>query len=144
MDVPLVCFEGFSQHTSRGFTDHEHLDEVELIHMNGRVYDYNLGRFLSVDPFIQEPGNSQSMNPYSYLLNNPLGGTDPSGYAGEDEKNAASNEFTVTSEARTGSRIKQKHKVVVTVSGGGKSGLLVNVSGSNGGAIKQAVGEIAG
>ncbi|TQV87009.1 fibronectin type III domain-containing protein [Aliikangiella coralliicola] len=67
-------------HTRRGFTDHEHLDDAELIHMNGRVYDYNLGRFLSVDPFIQEPGNSQSMNPYTYIMNNPLAGTDPSGY----------------------------------------------------------------
>lgn len=66
--------------TNRGFTDHEHLDDAELIHMNGRAYDYNLGRFLSVDPFIQSPGNSQSMNPYSYIMNNPLAGTDPSGY----------------------------------------------------------------
>ncbi|TQV88051.1 fibronectin type III domain-containing protein [Aliikangiella coralliicola] len=66
--------------TRRGFTDHEHLDDAELIHMNGRVYDYNIGRFLSVDPFIQEPGNSQSMNPYSYIMNNPMAGTDPSGY----------------------------------------------------------------
>jgi len=47
--------------------------------MNGRVYDYNLGRFLSVDPFIQFVGNSQSTNPYSYIMNNPLGGIDPSG-----------------------------------------------------------------
>ncbi|MFT5452558.1 MAG: hypothetical protein ACI9N9_002051 [Enterobacterales bacterium] len=54
--------------------------------MNGRVYDYNLGRFLSVDPFIQDPGNSQSMNPYSYIMNNPLSGTDPSGYIAEDEQ----------------------------------------------------------
>ncbi|WP_290624031.1 RHS repeat-associated core domain-containing protein [Kangiella sp.] len=53
--------------------------------MNGRAYDYNLGRFLSVDPFIQSPGNSQSMNPYSYIMNNPLAGTDPSGYAAECE-----------------------------------------------------------
>lgn len=51
--------------------------------MNGRAYDYNLGRFLSVDPFIQAPGNSQSMNPYSYIMNNPLAGTDPSGYKWE-------------------------------------------------------------
>ncbi len=69
-----------SPYTRKGFTQHEHLDEMQLIHMNGRVYDYNLGRFLSVDPFIQEPGNSQSMNPYSYIMNNPLAGTDPSGY----------------------------------------------------------------
>ena len=48
--------------------------------MNGRVFDYNLGRFLSVDPFVQFPTNSQSWNPYSYLMNNPLSGTDPSGY----------------------------------------------------------------
>jgi RHS repeat-associated protein len=61
-------------------TDDEHSDDAALIHMNGRVYDYNLGRFLSVDPFIQDPGNSQSMNPYSYIMNNPLSGTDPSGY----------------------------------------------------------------
>ena len=51
--------------------------------MNGRVYDYNLGRFMSVDPFIQEPGNSQSINPYSYIMNNPLAGTDPTGYIWE-------------------------------------------------------------
>ena len=50
--------------------------------MNGRVYDYNLGRFMSVDPFIQAPGNSQSINPYSYIMNNPLSGTDPTGYMG--------------------------------------------------------------
>ncbi|RUO50528.1 hypothetical protein CWE21_00035 [Pseudidiomarina aquimaris] len=48
--------------------------------MNGRGYDYQLGRFLSVDPFIQAPANSQSHNPYSYIMNNPLAGTDPSGY----------------------------------------------------------------
>ena len=50
--------------------------------MNGRAYDYNLGRFLSVDPVIQSPGNSQSLNPYSYIMNNPLAGTDPTGYMG--------------------------------------------------------------
>ena len=50
----------------RGFTDHEHLDEVELIHMNGRVYDYNLGRFLSVDPLVHD--GSQGINPYSYIM----------------------------------------------------------------------------
>ncbi|MFT5758322.1 MAG: RHS repeat-associated protein [Alteromonadaceae bacterium] len=75
----------------RGFTDHEHLDEAELIHMNGRVYDYNLGRFMSVDPLIQGVGNSQGINPYSYIMNNPLGGTDPTGYNIEEVKATGSN-----------------------------------------------------
>ena len=57
--------------------------------MNGRVYDYNLGRFMSVDPFIQSPKNSQSINPYSYLINNPLSGIDPSGYCGTHIKDKA-------------------------------------------------------
>ncbi len=66
--------------TTRGFTGHEHLNNVAITHMNGRAYDYNLGRFLSVDPVIQFPANSQSLNPYSYLMNNPMAGLDPSGY----------------------------------------------------------------
>ena len=69
--------------TRRGFTDHEHLDEIEIIHMNGRVYDYKVGRFLSVDPVIVDPTNSQAINPYSYVMNNPLGYTDPSGYTAD-------------------------------------------------------------
>ena len=36
---------------------------------------------MSVDPFIQNPSNTQSINPYSYIMNNPMAGTDPSGYA---------------------------------------------------------------
>jgi RHS repeat-associated protein len=63
--------------SQRGDPGHPH---TPSIHMNGRAYDYNLGRFLSVDPVIQFPANSQSLNPYSYILNNPLSGTDPSGY----------------------------------------------------------------
>jgi RHS repeat-associated protein len=73
--------------TPKGFTQHEHLNQLELIHMNGRVFDYNLGRFTGVDPFIQFPLNSQSLNPYSYILNNPLSGTDPSGYMFRDACN---------------------------------------------------------
>jgi RHS repeat-associated protein len=66
--------------SERGFSDHEHLDDQQLIHMNGRAYDYNLGRFLSVDPFITDPKDSQSLNPYSYVRNNPLSRIDPTGY----------------------------------------------------------------
>jgi RHS repeat-associated protein len=69
------------QGVTKGYTNHEHLIDQELIHMNGRIYDFNIGRFLSVDPFLQFPENSQSANPYSYILNNPMSGTDPTGYS---------------------------------------------------------------
>uniref|UniRef100_UPI0023E875D3 RHS repeat protein n=1 Tax=Pseudoalteromonas rubra TaxID=43658 RepID=UPI0023E875D3 len=52
----------------------------DIIHMNGRIYDANLGRFLQADPFVQFPDVTQSHNRYSYVLNNPLTYNDPSGY----------------------------------------------------------------
>lgn len=66
--------------TDRGFTGHEMLDAVGLVHMNGRLYDPLLGRMISADPFVPQPGNLQSYNRYSYVKNNPLSYTDPSGY----------------------------------------------------------------
>ena len=73
-----------SQYTSaitlRGYTGHEQMDEVGLVHMGGRIYDPVLGRFLQADPMIQAPENIQSLNRYSYVMNNPLNKTDPSGY----------------------------------------------------------------
>lgn len=71
--------------TDRGFTSHEHLDEMMLIHMNGRIYDPVLARFMTPDPFVQAPENLQSYNRYSYGFNNPLSGVDPSGYSFLDD-----------------------------------------------------------
>jgi hypothetical protein len=48
--------------------------------MNGRIYDAELGRFLSPDPFVQVPEYSQNFNRYTYVLNNPLSYTDPTGH----------------------------------------------------------------
>jgi RHS repeat-associated protein len=73
-----------STETVRGYTGHEHRDAFGIIHMNGRVYDPQLGRMLQADPFIQAPGNTQSYNRYTYVMNNPLGYTDPSGYNWKD------------------------------------------------------------
>lgn len=64
----------------RGYTGHESIQEVGLVHMNGRIYDPALARFMSSDPHIQSAGSSQSYNRYSYVWNNPLANTDPSGY----------------------------------------------------------------
>ena len=56
----------------RGYTGHEHLASVGLIHMNGRLYDPALHRFLMPDNYIQDPFNTQNFNRYGYCLNNPL------------------------------------------------------------------------
>ncbi|WP_212749177.1 FG-GAP-like repeat-containing protein [Chitinivorax sp. B] len=64
-----------------GYTGHEHLDAVSLIHMNGRVYDPITARFLSPDPTVPDADNQQQYNRYSYVLGNPLSYTDPSGFA---------------------------------------------------------------
>src|SRR5690606_6927932 len=65
---------------SNGYTGHEMVNDFEVIHMGGRTYNPVLGRFMQADPFIQAPGNLQSYNRYSYVLNNPMSMTDPSGY----------------------------------------------------------------
>ena len=66
--------------THRGFTGHEQLDALGLIHMGGRIYDAELGRFLSADPYVQDGSDLQSLNRYSYVGNNPLSAWDPSGF----------------------------------------------------------------
>ena len=63
----------------RGYTSHEHLWEVGIIHMNGRLYDPLLRRFLNADENIQDLHNTQNYNKYGYVFNNPLMYNDPSG-----------------------------------------------------------------
>jgi RHS repeat-associated protein len=66
--------------TDRGYTEHEHLDEMGVIHMNGRVYDPLIGRMMSADPYVQAPANLKTFNRYAYVWNNPLKMYDPEGY----------------------------------------------------------------
>ncbi len=80
--TPLTSFlyAPLNDITTRGFTGHEQVDSIGIVHMNGRIYDPKLGRMLQADPVVQAPKNSQSLNRYSYVFNNPLSYTDPSGY----------------------------------------------------------------
>jgi hypothetical protein len=98
--------------------------------MNGRVYDYGLGRFMGVDPFIQFPLNSQSLNPYSYILNNPLSGTDPTGYiACADVKNDKAGSGSCDQALSNGKTVSVDYKI-------GKSGSIsVTTSAANFNAI---------
>lgn len=63
----------------RGFTDHEMLNRTGFVHMNGRVYDPRIGRFIQADPIVGSPDMSQNYNRYVYVFNNPLAYADPTG-----------------------------------------------------------------
>jgi RHS repeat-associated protein len=76
----------------QGFTGHKHDDEFGLINMQGRMYDPQIGRFLSADPVVGNPLSGQSYNRYSYVSNNPLTFTDPTGFDNAD----LGGEFTST------------------------------------------------
>ena len=70
----------FDSSTTHGFTGHEMLDTVGIVHMNGRIYDPLLARFVQADPFVENSSDLQVYNRYSYVRNNPLNATDPSGF----------------------------------------------------------------
>lgn len=74
---------------NKGFTGHEMLDNVDLVHMNGRIYEPTIARFVSADPVIQDPLHSQSYNRYSYVWNNPTNLTDPSGFEAQGDAHQA-------------------------------------------------------
>jgi len=61
----------------------EENDALDIYYYKARWYDPQLGRFLQPDPFVPEAGNPQTLNRYSYVNNNPLGYTDPTGLAAD-------------------------------------------------------------
>jgi RHS repeat-associated protein len=64
--------------TDKLFTG-QRLDATGLYYYNARYYDALIGRFISPDTVIQSMANPQTLNRYSYVLNNPLKYSDPSG-----------------------------------------------------------------
>jgi RHS repeat-associated protein len=72
-------FDPAFPNVSHTFTDQEDDAELEFYNYGARLYDPMLGRFISPDSIVPSPGDPQSLNRYSYCLNNPLIYTDPSG-----------------------------------------------------------------
>jgi RHS repeat-associated protein len=68
---------------SHRFAGHERDNATSLDYMHARYYAGSLGRFLSTDPAHESvhPGNPQTWNRYSYVVNNPISSVDPDGRA---------------------------------------------------------------
>ena len=78
-DATSIGGGGIAGVTWQGFTGHDQFGRLGVVHMRARLFDQDLGRFLEPDPVIQAPDNPQSWNAYTYVFNNPLAYTDPTG-----------------------------------------------------------------
>jgi RHS repeat-associated protein len=70
--------------TDKKFTG-QRLDTTCLYYYGARYYDATIGRFISPNTIVPSLYNPQSLNRYSYCLNNPLRFIDPSGYTPLDD-----------------------------------------------------------
>jgi RHS repeat-associated protein len=66
--------------STRGFTGQEQVPGICAINFNARIYDPTLGKFLTPDSVTQSIFAMQVLNRYSYVGNNPLSLTDPTGH----------------------------------------------------------------
>jgi Rhs family protein len=62
-----------------GYAGHVNDVDSELVYMQARYYDPEVGRFISVDPKAVTIGNAASLSRFSYAANNPLTNIDPDG-----------------------------------------------------------------
>ena len=73
--------EGSEPGVRYGYTGQEHDKESTQIHLGVRQLNFTIARFIVPDVIVPDPFRPQSLNRYTYALNNPLRYTDPSGYA---------------------------------------------------------------
>jgi len=66
--------------TTWRFTGQREDGTIGLYFYNARYYDPLAGRFIQPDTIVPAPGNPQALNRYSYVLNNPVRYTDPTGH----------------------------------------------------------------
>ena len=71
---------GGTQPTDFTFTGQRADSYIKLMEMGARWYDPQIGRWISPDSIIPDPGNPQSLNRYSYVYNRPLAYIDEDGH----------------------------------------------------------------
>jgi RHS repeat-associated protein len=82
--VAAISYHPFGEPTIEEGSEHylftgKEKDATGLYYYGARYYDAELGRFITRDPLNGISANPQSLNRYTYCLNNPLKYTDPTG-----------------------------------------------------------------
>ena len=75
-------YDAGGQMTIYRFTGQRWDVSTGLYDYGARWYDPYLNRWIQPDTIVPDPGNPQSLNRYSYVLNNPLRYSDSSGHCG--------------------------------------------------------------
>jgi RHS repeat-associated protein len=65
-----------------GFTSQRYEKAARIYDYNARWYDPEIGRFLQPDAIVASPFVSQSLNRYSYVMNDPVNYVDSTGHVG--------------------------------------------------------------
>jgi RHS repeat-associated protein len=66
--------------TDKLFTGQREMAGLGIYHYGARFYSPKLGRFLSADTIVPGYANPQNLNRFSYVRNNPIKYTDPTGH----------------------------------------------------------------
>jgi len=78
----MVRSQSGNKVTDRGYTGQYADGDLTggLMYYNARYYSPALGKFVSADTIVPEPGNPQAFNRYAYSQNNPMKYNDPTGH----------------------------------------------------------------
>lgn len=93
------------------FTGQERDFWTPLYYYHARYYDFMEARFIQPDTIVPDPANPQDLNRYSYVSNNPLKYTDPTGHSYGSTNSSAC--------------------VVTNFCGGGSGGLLFGLAATS-------------
>jgi RHS repeat-associated protein len=105
---------GTVSETDFGYTGQRALGDLGLMDYHARMYDPALGRFVQPDTIIPSANSPQSWNRFSYVQNNPINRTDPTGHNDswwcDSESNSAScnNEYQSDANGVIGGHAKHK------------------------------------
>lgn len=112
-----------------------------LMYYNARYYDPAIGRFISPDSMVPNPGYSQSYNRYMYVVGNPITFNDPSGFSMSDAAGSVGGAISGAAGGYTGGDVGSH---LGSGGGGHHGGVKPGNTGVNNLTVGSSIGETVG